>query len=68
MTPDYSALDTAALVAAADEALKGVAASAWGRDEEDDAAFIAAAPALVRALVARLDNLNSVQAPARKAA
>lgn len=54
MTPDYSTLDTAALVAAAEEALKGVAASAWGRDEEDDAAFIVDAPALVKAELARL--------------
>ena len=82
MTPDYNALDTAALVAAAEALTAGITPGAWEWDmvglcvndettgpradvitgtwdadvsvSDADAAFIAAAPALVRALVARL--------------
>lgn len=84
MTPDYSALDTAALVAAAEALTAGITPGGWewekrgnsyvsleatiGDDDVEDvisnahriavsaadAAFIAAAPALVKALVARL--------------
>lgn len=81
-TPDYSTLDTAALVAAADALTAGITPGEWGWTgtysirgleadndgdvgdviysadrlviDDDDAAFIAAAPALVKALVARL--------------
>jgi hypothetical protein len=81
VTTDYNALDTAALVAAADALTAGITPGEWAWDDglitthddndrlvfvaagtydgdinidDDDAAFIAAAPALVKALVARL--------------
>lgn len=80
MTTDYSKLDTAALVAAADALMAEITPGAWEWETEDglelgtpdksvvrvndydgllkvsdaDAAFIAAAPALVRALLTRL--------------
>jgi len=90
MTTDYSKLDTAALVAAADALMEEITPGAWTWDaiDEDlyfalnngdpkrvrvieadqdvvcvaatDAAFIAAAPALVRALVTRLRESEKV--------
>jgi hypothetical protein len=81
MTTDYSKLDTAALVQAADALMAEITPGAWYMDDEylstrdannnwvalvfpthdgivwkndADAAFIAAAPALVRALLTRL--------------
>jgi hypothetical protein len=85
-TTDYNALDTAALVAAADALTAGITPGEWGWDnvglgvvephvgrvdvlctdenrfiryDDADAAFIADAPVLVKALVARLRELSA---------
>jgi hypothetical protein len=83
-TTDYNALDTAALVAAADALTAGITPGVWEQNadgsmssnhgeyvvhvnrygvlriDDADAAFIAAAPALVKALVARLRECENV--------
>jgi hypothetical protein len=60
-TTDYNALDTAALVAAADALTAGITPGViWGiYAPETDTSFIEEAPALVKALVARLRELSA---------